>query len=75
MKPCSEHPPCDRPANGHAKEGKLPLQGDSHDRLASGDVSAVADAKDLPANLQTRKYTGSANPNYSVCAFVLPEPN
>lgn len=75
MQTCSEHPPCDRPANGRTKEAMLPLQGDSHDRLSSGDVSAVADSRDIPANLLTRKSTGSANPNYSVCAFVLVESN
>lgn len=26
MKTCSEHPPCDRPANGRTKEAMLPLQ-------------------------------------------------
>lgn len=75
MKTCSQHSPCDRPANGHAKEAMLPLQGDSHDKSGSGDVSAGANSRDLPSNFLTEKYRGSTNPNYSVCAFVLLEAN
>lgn len=73
MKTCSQHHRRDRPANGHTKAAMLPLQGGSS--LDMGDVSAIADARDLLANLLTRNYTGRTNPNYSVHAFVLPEPN
>lgn len=53
----------------------LPLQRDSHDRLASRDAPGGAGVRDIPANLLIRKYTESENPDYSVCAFVLAEPN
>lgn len=51
MKICSQHPHCDRPDNRLTEAKMLPLQG-----LASGDVSAFPDARELPANHLTMRY-------------------
>lgn len=72
VKACSQHSPRDRPSNGHTKRAMQPLQGDRHDRSASGDVSADTNSRDLPANEEIQR---KCKCKCLVCTSVLLEPN